>query len=117
MISCTHSYGTGSDYRSFRATPCGAHSAPPAPFRTLRGGVVGQIVGWDFDAATSAATLGMLILFLFAAPHDPRLALAINIVTYFCTSPDSRMLSVGSYLAPILVRQANAEYVSTDTEH
>jgi hypothetical protein len=64
---------------------------------------VGQIVGWDFDAATSAATLGMLILVPFAAPHDPRLALAINIVTYFCTSADLLTQSVRSYLACILV--------------
>ena len=74
-------------------------------------------MGRDFDAASVSVTLVAPILFLSPRPHDPRLALAINIVTYFCTSPDSRMLSVGSYLAPILVRQANAEYVSTDTEH
>ena len=80
---------------------------------------MGQIVGWDFDAATTYVRCHTWYAhpLPFAAPHDPRLALAINIVTYFCTSPDSRMLSVGSYLAPILVRQANAEYVSTDTEH
>ena len=64
---------------------------------------MGQIVGWDFDAATSAATLGMLILVPFAAPHDPRLALAINIMTYFCMSPDLLTQSVRSYLACILV--------------
>ena len=78
---------------------------------------MGQIVGWDFDAATSAATLGMLILFLSPRRMIHAWLWRSTFVTYFCTSPDSRMLSVGSYLAPILVRQANAEYVSTDTEH
>ena len=32
-------------------------------------------------------------------------------------SADSSMLSVRSYVAPILVRQANVEYISTATEH
>ena len=49
---------------SFRATPCGAHSAPPAPLRALRGGVVGQLVGRDFDAAPSADALMVIVHFL-----------------------------------------------------
>ena len=42
---------------SFRATPCGAHSAPPAPLRALSGGGVGHLEGRDFHAASLSVTL------------------------------------------------------------
>ena len=73
---------------------------------------MGQIVRWDFDATSDSHMFGSLILFLsaFAVPHDARLGLAIN--STFCTSADSSMLSVRSYVAPILVRQANVEYMA-----
>ena len=63
---------------------------------------MGQIVGWERGTLTQLRPLPHLVAgyahsLPFAAPHDvqhSRLALAINnnIVTYFCTSPDSRML-------------------------
>ena len=74
-------------------------------------------MGRDFDAASVSVTLVAPIPFLSPCCLMHAWLWRSTSVTYFCTSPDSRMLSVGSYLAPILVRQANAEYVSTDTEH
>ena len=45
------------------------------------------------------------------------LPLAITMLEYFSrTSADSGVLSVRSFLAPILVRQANVEYISTANE-
>jgi len=83
--SCTHSRN-GIRLRvlqtSFRATPCGAHSAPPAPLRALSGGGVGHLEGRDLHAASLSVTLVAPIQVLQGAPHDARLGLAFNIVTY-----------------------------------
>ena len=78
---------------------------------------MGQLVGQDFDAASVSQPLGSPIEFLSPCRMMHAWHWRSTSWSTFCASADSRMLSVRSYLAPILVRQANIEYVSTATEH
>ena len=77
---------------------------------------MGQLVGQDFDAAFPAITLGTLILFLSPCRMMHAWDWRSTCWSTFCTSADSGVLSVRSNIAPILVRQANVEYISTATE-
>ena len=74
---------------------------------------MGQLVGQDFDAAFPAITLGTLILFLSPCRMMHAWDWRSTCWSTFCTSADSGVLSVRSNIAPILVRQANVEYIST----
>ena len=78
---------------------------------------MGQLVGQDLDATSSSRTFGSLILFLSPCRMMHAWHWRSTSWSTFCTSADSGVLSVRSYLLPIRVRQAYVEYISTATEH
>ena len=77
----------------------------------------GQLVGRGLDTGSLSVTLVAPIPFLSPCCLMHAWLWRSTGRANFCTRVDCWMLSVRSYLAPILVRQANVEYVSTATEH
>ena len=78
---------------------------------------MGQLVGRGLDTGSLSVTLVAPIPFLSPCCLMHAWLWRSTGRANFCTRVDCWMLSVRSYLAPILVRQANVEYVSTATEH
>ena len=100
-----------------RASHARAHSAPVRPLRAPSAAVTGGFVEWDLHPISMSTTLMTAIHFIEVLPWIHAWHWRSTLRATFRTSADSWMLTVCSFLASILARQANVKGVSTATKY